>query len=83
MFSRTTRADKEARVLRELTEPMGAVRLGAVTKLSPGSLYPILMDLEQRGVITSRWEEGAHPRRRLYERAPTLPAPGRAEGRDA
>jgi DNA-binding PadR family transcriptional regulator len=83
MFSRTTRADKEARVLRELTEPMGAVRLGAVTKLSPGSLYPILMDLEQRGVITSRWDRDQSPRRRLYEKPTAVSAPQVVEGLDA
>ena len=41
------------------------------TKLSSGTLYPILMRLEHHGWIDSEWEEGdprklGRPRRRLY-----------------
>jgi PadR family transcriptional regulator, regulatory protein PadR len=42
------------------------------TKLSSGTLYPILMRLEHHKWITSEWEEGdprklGRPRKRLYQ----------------
>jgi DNA-binding PadR family transcriptional regulator len=37
-----------------------------VLRLSSGVLYPALMSLERHGDLTSRWEDGAWPRRRLY-----------------
>ncbi len=39
------------------------------TRLSSGSLYPALLDLEEAGWVSSRWKEvlpQALPRRRLY-----------------
>lgn len=36
---------------------------------SYGSLYPALIALEDAGLVTSRWQEGAPPRRRLYSAA--------------
>jgi PadR family transcriptional regulator, regulatory protein PadR len=41
------------------------------TKLASGTLYPILLRLEQAGWLASQWEEAApsalgRPRRRLY-----------------
>jgi PadR family transcriptional regulator, regulatory protein PadR len=41
------------------------------TKLASGTLYPILLRLEQAGWVDSRWEEGdphelGRPRRRFY-----------------
>jgi DNA-binding PadR family transcriptional regulator len=46
--------------------------IGRVTKLSSGTLYPILMRLEHHGWIESEWEVGdpsklGRPRRRLYQ----------------
>jgi DNA-binding PadR family transcriptional regulator len=37
------------------------------TGLNAGRLYVALAQLERTGRITSRWAEGAPPRRRLYE----------------
>jgi DNA-binding PadR family transcriptional regulator len=36
------------------------------TGLSAGRLYVALSALEQDGKITSRWQDGPRPRRRLY-----------------
>lgn len=41
------------------------------TKLSSGTLYPVLMRLERNGWVESKWEDGdphdlGRPRRRLY-----------------
>lgn len=43
------------------------VQLAQMTNLDL-ALYPALMTLEQRGLITSRWlnEDGLYPRRRVY-----------------
>lgn len=53
------------------------------TQLLSGTLYPLLVRLEQAGWVTSRWEEreepGGRPRRRFYR----LSADGAAEARDA
>ena len=54
--------------------PMGEVsgaEIGRVTKLKSGTLYPILLRLEQAKWLESRWEaddpcELGRPRRRLY-----------------
>lgn len=37
-------------------------------KLGPGDVYVVLAELENRGLVTSEWEqpEGEGPRRRLY-----------------
>jgi DNA-binding PadR family transcriptional regulator len=43
--------------------------IAAKSRLASGSLYPILIRLEQAGWITSEWERDDHsakPRRRLY-----------------
>lgn len=46
--------------------------IGRSTKLSSGTLYPILLRLEEAGWVESRWEtedphELGRPRRRLYQ----------------
>ena len=53
-----------------------ARRIGQVTKgeldVKPGSLFPALYRLEERGWLTSRTSENAtHPRAKLYELTPT------------
>jgi DNA-binding PadR family transcriptional regulator len=43
--------------------------LARQTGLKSGSLYPILIRLADRGLVTARWEEGqpaGRPRRHLY-----------------
>ena len=44
--------------------------------LAEGTIYPALYRLERRGLVTSRWEEGAGARRRRVYR---LTARGRRE----
>jgi PadR family transcriptional regulator PadR len=51
---------------------LSGAELREVTKLQTGTLYPILMRLEQAGWLESRWEvEDPHslgrPRRRYYQ----------------
>jgi DNA-binding PadR family transcriptional regulator len=36
------------------------------TGVRPGELYPALVRLEGRGLVTSGWEHGPYPRRRWY-----------------
>jgi PadR family transcriptional regulator, regulatory protein PadR len=52
-------------------DELSGVEIGKSAKLQSGTLYPILMRLEQQGWLASRWEtEGPHalgrPRRRFY-----------------
>jgi PadR family transcriptional regulator PadR len=63
------------KVLRVLLEdPMAehwGLELGRAAGLAGGSLYPLLLRLEQSGVLVSAWEdadpsEAGRPRRRLY-----------------
>jgi PadR family transcriptional regulator, regulatory protein PadR len=47
-------------------------QIGRATKLSSGTLYPILMRLEQAGWAESHWESGnprelGRPRKRFYQ----------------
>jgi PadR family transcriptional regulator, regulatory protein PadR len=64
-----------AKVLRVLLEDPTAshhgTEIGRAARLSGGSLYPLLLRLEQAGVLDSDWEdvdpsEAGRPRRRLY-----------------
>jgi PadR family transcriptional regulator PadR len=50
---------------------LSGAEIGRTTKLASGTLYPILMRLEQEGWLQSQWEtEDPHvlrrPRKRLY-----------------
>jgi DNA-binding PadR family transcriptional regulator len=63
---------KILRVLLEdpMTERYG-LELGKAARLSGGSLYPLLMRLEQAGMVVSDWEDAdpsqaGRPRRRFY-----------------
>jgi PadR family transcriptional regulator, regulatory protein PadR len=68
--------DPTSRVLNELASPPGrewyGLELCKATKLSSGSLYPLLARLEREGWVSSRWEDPARqeaehrPRRRYY-----------------
>ena len=57
-----------------LTDPTAShygTEIGKAARLSGGSLYPLLLRLEQAGVLQSDWEqvdpsEVGRPRRRLY-----------------
>src|SRR6266699_993919 len=51
---------------------ISGAEIGRVTKLSSGTLYPILLRLEEASWVESRWEVGdphklGRPRRRLYQ----------------
>jgi hypothetical protein len=65
---RRTRAKKERDIMDALVEPMTSSQIGKKTNLWSSSLYPVLYDLESRGIITSRWSTGPYPRRVVYER---------------
>lgn len=72
LFARR-RTKRETRVIKALTAraDMSGHDLSVTTGMSAGSLYPILMGLEEGGRITSRWEvetprPDGSPRRRLY-----------------
>jgi len=50
---------------------LSGAQIGRETKLASGTLYPILLRLEQARWLESRWEEGdpsvlGRPRRRFY-----------------
>jgi DNA-binding PadR family transcriptional regulator len=51
---------------------ISGAEIGRETKLASGTLYPILLRLEQSRWVESRWEEGdprklGRPRRRYYQ----------------
>jgi PadR family transcriptional regulator PadR len=52
-------------------DELPGAEVGRATKIASGTLYPILLRLEQAGWLTSRWEAEeprvlARPRRRFY-----------------
>jgi len=53
-------------------DEISGAEVGRATDLATGTLYPILMRLEEAGWVESRWEtenpqELGRPRRRLYQ----------------
>ena len=67
---------QRVKVLREFyesdTPELSGADVRRVTGLGSGSAYPILVVLEERGMLVSRWETEApadlgRPRRRLYK----------------
>lgn len=57
-------------LLRNAAHPLPAVLIGDILGVWSGRLYPALVALERSGEIVSDWENGAYPRRRLYEIGP-------------
>jgi PadR family transcriptional regulator len=59
-------SDQTVAVLTELAADPNAERYGyelaRATRLSSGTLYPILMRLEERGLLEARWELSTRPR---------------------
>lgn len=55
-------------VLLQAPEPTWGLQVIAASRRPAGSVYPILARLEERGWVSSTWEEGDRrgPRRRLY-----------------
>jgi PadR family transcriptional regulator PadR len=59
-------------VLVESRRELAGADLGKETKLKSGTLYPILLRLEEAGWLEGRWEQTSaselgRPRRRLYK----------------
>jgi PadR family transcriptional regulator len=82
MVRRRDASPQTLAVLRELlAEPERARHgydLAHVTGLASGTLYPILIRLEARGLLEARWEIGEGKPRHLYR----LTADGRAYARE-
>jgi PadR family transcriptional regulator len=58
-------------LLSDPSDELSGAEVARVTKLASGTLYPILLRLEQAGWLTSAWEKGnphelGRPRRRFY-----------------
>jgi PadR family transcriptional regulator PadR len=58
-------------VLASAPDELAGVEIAGVTKLPSGTLYPILLRLEEAGWLESRWESDdpralGRPRRRMY-----------------
>jgi DNA-binding PadR family transcriptional regulator len=60
------------KILQTLQEqgPLGSYRLSQLTKIGPASLFPLLMQMENGGQITSEWKDGPRPRTRVYKVKP-------------
>jgi PadR family transcriptional regulator, regulatory protein PadR len=61
-----------AALMSRTEEEISGAEIGRTTKLASGTLYPILLRLEEAGWVSSRWEVGdphqlGRPRRRLYQ----------------
>jgi DNA-binding PadR family transcriptional regulator len=66
---------------------LSGVQIGRETKLATGTLYPILLRLEQARWVESRWEDGdphilGRPRRRFYRITALGARNGTAAARD-
>lgn len=51
-------------------DDLWGLRIMELTKLQSGTVYPILVRLEERGWVEGRWEEGqpeGRPRRRYWK----------------
>jgi PadR family transcriptional regulator, regulatory protein PadR len=56
-------------------DELSGAEIARLTKLASGTLYPILLRLEQAGWLASKWEAGdphqlGRPRRRFYRITP-------------
>ena len=61
-----TPAEKEARIVKALTEPMSLKCLSNLSRLTGAQLYPTLVRMELAGTVLSEWER-AWPRcQRIY-----------------
>jgi PadR family transcriptional regulator PadR len=68
----TSQTLKVLAILMSGTQEMSGAEIARSTKLSSGTLYPILLRLEEAGWVESRWETGdphelGRPRRRFYQ----------------
>lgn len=65
MFGR--KATFEAQIIETLKgRRMSAVQLCEHLKCWPWTIYPALYRLEKAGTLTSLWQDGPEPRRRMY-----------------
>lgn len=85
IYNYTFRALQILRIFREspTAEHVGADLMRA-TGISSGNLYPLLRNMEERGTLSSRWEDGdpaklGRPLKRLYR----LTAQGKRDARQA
>jgi PadR family transcriptional regulator PadR len=69
-----SRSDSGASYGNQLIEQIETLTRGVVS-LNPNTMYPLLRELETRGVIAGRWEHPEKRSRRLY----SVTAPGKAE----
>lgn len=84
IYNYTFRALLILRIFRESQGEHVGADLMRATGLSSGSLYPLLRNLEERGTLSSRWEDGDpaklnRPLKRLYQ----LTAQGKRDARQA
>lgn len=68
MTTRNRRLSQQTiHVLTALAEKRGGwlygLQIAAATDLKSGSLYPILIRLDERGLLESKWVESEHPGR--------------------
>ena len=80
----TIQAFKVLNAILTAPEEIAGADMARMTAVPSGTLYPILLRLEEAGWLTSRWEEEEpqalqRPRRRLYRVTPV----GEAEARSA
>ncbi len=57
--------ENEALTVLEINNAIG-MRFGRWYRMSPGTLYPLLFQLENQKKIASFWKTGPYPRKRLY-----------------
>ena len=62
-------AEKEARIVKALTEPMSISSLSDFSELTAAQLYPTLIRMEVDGRVLSEWDRSQHWRRRIYRLA--------------
>jgi hypothetical protein len=72
------RADDEARIefVLHASPDLPGLQIAHWTRIGIGRLHVVLARMETAGRVTSRWEPGPYPRRRLYQLAqPTEETP--------
>jgi hypothetical protein len=71
------RADDEARIefVLRASPDLPGLQIAHWTRIGVERLYVVLARMETAGRVTSRWEPGPLPRRRLYQLAPPTAAP--------
>jgi hypothetical protein len=65
--------DRIRKLLECAGKPLGGADIASICNVGSGTLYPELQRLENAGEVTSFWQPGDEPRRRMYQLVAHVP----------